>query len=307
MTPYRQRLPAILLILAMLISACSLPGSADAPTQISVDAIYTAAAQTLEAQLTQSAASQPTTPPTETPVPAEPTSAEPPTPEFTPTPSVPPATPTPSVPMAVVNVNSNCRSGPSTLYTPALAVLRQGDRTEIHGRNSDRSWWVVQIPGKNADCWIWGNNVNVEGDTSNVPIINPPPVPVTPTFTPTPVVKFDPSFDNIHECNGDPYAIFELDNIGKTTFESMRIKIEDTDADKKIYDHSSDAPFMSGSDQCPEGSDSFKAGKTAWVAGNIDKGVDGNSGLATITLCTGEDLDGICVTHEVDFTIDLTP
>ena len=297
------RLFAIVTLALFALSACSMPGG-PAATAVDVNAIYTAAAQTLAAQQTQSAAAQPTTPPSDTPVPATPTSAEPPTPEVTPTPTIPPATPTPSVPMAVVDTNANCRKGPSTQYDPPIAVLRQGDRAEIQGRNPDRSWWYVQIPGKpGQNCWIWGNNVNVEGDTSNVQVVTPPPVPITPTFTPTPDVEFDPSFDNVHDCSGDPYAIFELDNIGKIEFQSMRLKIKDNDQDKTIFNKSSDDPFMSGADQCPEGDDGLRVNKTAWVGGNIDTGNSGNDATATITLCTEDDLDGICVSEEVDFDI----
>jgi hypothetical protein len=166
----------------------------------------------------------------------------------------------------------------------------------------------VQIPNKPGQyCWVWGNNVDVQGDTANVQIVTPPPVPITATFTPEPKVKFDPSFDNIHKCNGDYYAIFEIDNIGDVNLESMRIKITDVTADDKIFDHSSDAPFLSGPDQCPEGGDTFPDGTTAWVGGSIDSGTDGNDGTASITMCTKEDLDGTCTTKEVDFTIDLTP
>jgi hypothetical protein len=206
--------------------------------------------------------------------------------------------------MVVVETNANCRKGPSAQYAPPLVVLKEGERTEIFGRNPDRSWWYVQIPGKAGQfCWVWGNNVSVQGDTSAVQVVTPPPVPITPTFTPTPDVQFDPSFDNVHDCGGDPHAIFELDNEGDIAFESMRLEIRDTDDDNEIYDKSSDAPFMGAGDECPPGGDVFPAGKTFFVGGNIEEGGSGHDGEAKITLCTKEDLDGICVTEEVGFEI----
>ena len=163
----------------------------------------------------------------------------------------------------------------------------------------------MQIPGKSGQyCWVWADNVHIEGDASGVQVVTPPPVPVTPTFTPKPDVRFDPSFNNIHNCDSEPFAIFEIDNIGEEDFESMSLKIEDTDDDEVIYTASSDNPFMSSSDKCPdEGDDSLEVDDIAWIGGNIDDGEAGNDGTATITLCTQEGLKGICVTEDVDFVI----
>jgi len=296
----RKPITNSILILALLtLSACNMPGEA-APTQVDVNAIYTAAAQTLAAQETGTAAAQPTTPPTETPVPATPTPAETATPEFTATAS---STPEPTVPMAIVNIGSNCRLGPSTEYNPPLAVLTDGQKAEIKGRNSNSSWWYIQIPGKSGQCWIFGQNVNVTGDTSTIPVVAAPPIPITATFTPKPDVRFDPTFKEIHNCGGEPYAVFEIDNIGDENFESMSLKIEDVSDDEEIYSASSDSPFLSASTECPEGDDTLKDGKTAWIAGDIDDGEAGNEGKATITLCTSEGLKGVCVTQTVKFTL----
>jgi hypothetical protein len=297
----RKPIINVILILALLIlSACNMPGEA-APTQVDVNAIYTAAAQTLAAQETEVAAAQPTTPPTETPVPATPTPAETATPEFTATAS---STPEPTVPMAIVNIGSNCRLGPSTDYAPPLAVLTEGQKAEIQGRNSNSSWWYIQIPGRPGQhCWISGQNVNVTGDTSTIPVVAAPPIPITATFTPKPDVRFDPSFIEIHTCGGEPYAVFEIDNEGDENFESMSLKIEDTDDDEEIYSASSDSPFLSAPTECPEGDDTLKDGDVAWIAGDIDKGEAGNDGEATITLCTSEGLKGICVTETVEFIL----
>jgi len=294
---------SILTLALFLLSACNLTGGAPAATQVSVEAIYTQAAQTLEAQLTQNAAAQPTLAPTDTPQPTETQPLESPTPASTDT---PPPPPTSSVPLAVIDTNANCRKGPSTQYDPPIALLKEGQKAEIAGRNSDRSWWYVQIPNQPGQyCWVWGNNVHVEGDASGVQVTTPPPVPVTPTFTPAPDVEFDPSFNNIHECDGEPYAIFEIDNTGEQDFESMGLKIEDTDDDEVIYEASSDEPFMSSADLCPDdGDDSLDDGDVAWIGGDIDNGEAGNDGTATITLCTSEGLKGTCVTEEVDFTLE---
>lgn len=304
------KLTFLLILMLLLVSGCTLTGVTTS-TQVPVDAIYTAAAQTLQAQLTQSAAEQPPTstplppqPPTDTPPPPPPVEALPtdtPAPLFTDTPF---PTAAPSVPVAVIDNNSNCRSGPSPAYDPPVAVLRRGDRADILGRNSDRSWWYVQVPGRETKCWVWGDNVSVEGDTGNVPVVQPPAPPPRPTATRTQAASFDASFDNIHTCGGDPYVIFELDNNSNVDFESMRLEIVDTDEDDEIFDSSSDAPFMGAGDECPPGGDVFPDGKTFWVGGNIEDLGTGNDAEATITLCTEDDLEGTCVSEEVDFNED---
>jgi hypothetical protein len=206
--------------------------------------------------------------------------------------------------MAAVDVNSNCRKGPSPAYDPPVSTLRKGEQAEVHGRNPDRTWWYVQIPAKPGQfCWVWGNNVTVGSDTGNVPIVEPPPLPPTITPSPTPDAEFDPSFDNVHTCSGDPYAVFELDNTGGVDFESMRLIIVDTDDDDEIYDNSSDAPFMGDDDECPPGGDTFPDGKTFFVAGNIEDGGSGHDAEAEIILCTKEDLKGTCISESVDFEI----
>jgi len=298
----QKTLISTLMIFTMvLLSSCTIPGGAEATPEVSVDAIYTAAAQTMEANAALTAAAQPTEIPTDTPEPATPTLENTPTSDFTPTAS---STPEPTVPMVTFRVGSNCRTGPSTAYEPPVTTLAEGTRAEIKGRNSNSSWWYVQVAGRSTQCWVFGDNVNVQGDTSGIPVIQPPPVPITATFTPKPDINFDPSFDNIHECGGEPFAIFEIDNTGEEEFESMSLKIEDTDDDEEIYSGSSDSPFMDAADLCPsDGEDTLDDDDTAWVGGNIDNGEAGNDGEATITLCTEEGLKGVCVTETVEFDL----
>jgi hypothetical protein len=284
------------------LSACNLPGGGPITTQVAVEAVYTQAAQTMQAQLTATAAAQPTLAPTDTPEPTETPVIESPTPEFTETEAPPP---TSSVPMAVIDTNSNCRKGPSTQYDPHFTILKEGQKAEISGRNQNNSWWYVQIPNSPGQyCWVFGDNVHVEGDTSGVQVVTPPPIPITPTFTPKPDVRFDPSFVKVIECDGEPWAVFEVDNTGEEDFESMGIKIEDTDDDEVIFEDSSDEPFMESADICPDdNNDNLEEDETLWIAGDIDDGESGNDAEATITLCTEEGLKGICVSDDVDFVI----
>jgi uncharacterized protein YraI len=109
----------------------------------------------------------PVIPPTgPTPVPPTPV---PPTP-VPPTP-IPPVTPIPGQPYVMANVNTNCRSAPSPRQ-PAVGTLLAGQQASIFGRNLLGDWWFVQLPTfPEVQCWVWGQNMVVFGDTSQVPVL----------------------------------------------------------------------------------------------------------------------------------------
>jgi uncharacterized protein YgiM (DUF1202 family) len=102
----------------------------------------------------------------------------------------PPPTATPSTPTATANVNANVRSGDSTQY-PIVGALREGESAPIVGISSFGTGWYVIELSSGRRVWISPSVVDVSGDTSNLPRINPPPVP-TPAATATPVPTSTP-------------------------------------------------------------------------------------------------------------------
>ncbi len=101
-------------------------------------------------------------------------------------------TPTSSIPMVSVSTDTNCRTGPDTVYD-IRGILRVGENAQVVGRNSTSDYWVIILPSNNSIiCWVWGNYATVTGNTSNIPIVNPPPTP-TPTITPTPTETNTPT------------------------------------------------------------------------------------------------------------------
>lgn len=91
-------------------------------------------------------------------------------------------TPVPKLPHAMPKGNNNLRSGPGTNY-PTRGFLATDSVTKIIGRNSDSSWWQLDLPGK---PWVSNTRITVDGDTTNVPIvlnIPPPPSPTKPSPT----------------------------------------------------------------------------------------------------------------------------
>ncbi|MCI0518909.1 MAG: hypothetical protein L0Z70_01465 [Chloroflexi bacterium] len=318
-TRLRPILAAILLA-ALLLSACNLPGggATAAPSQVAVDAIYTAAAQTLQAQLTQAAAQQPPAQPSDTPQPAvespappanspqspaeQPSETPTPTPAATETPS---ATPTSAAPLISASTATNCRPGPGKVYEPIKGVLPVGIKVEVVGRNSNSTWWYIQNPGKAGDfCWVWGETTTVEGNAAALPVLTPPPPPPTATFTPTPGAGFSASFRLVHNCSGNPTAIFEVKNTGGAPLHSMELRIDDlTDSDTLFGPSSHDAPFMGSTGECPPGGDLLPAGKTLFIGGAIGGGNSGHQARARIKLCTQNGLGGSCIEKTIEFTI----
>lgn len=304
------RITAILMLAALVLGACNFPATGVAePTQLSQDAIYTLAAQTLSVQLTQNAVGRPvesetpTAPPPESPLPATPSPAptDTPTPESTPTETL---TPTAAVPIISASTATNCRRGPSVLYAPPIGVLKVDQTSEVHGRNAEGTWWYIQNPSNPSTfCWVWGETTSVQGSTSALPVITPPPLPPTPTPTATPGANFSAAYETVHDCGGVPTAIFRITNDGGD-LESLNLRIDDITAATTLYGPSaSDAPFMGARSECPPGGDTLPAGDTLYVGGAIGSGNSGHTARATIRLCSEDDLDGACRDRTVEFTI----
>jgi parallel beta-helix repeat protein len=95
-------------------------------------------------------------------------------PSFTPTVTLT-ATATLSAPTATLLQNINCRRGPGTDYD-IVTNLPQGLNVPIVGRNENRSWWQVQVPGSATQCWLAAENVQTAGDLSQVPIVEAEPL-----------------------------------------------------------------------------------------------------------------------------------
>lgn len=172
----------ILFLLAILIAvalACTLPSAqpAVAPPVGGVDivATQTSWALTQAAGQNQPAVEQPTLLPA----------------TVTLTPTITPALP-PATPMISVSVDTNCRVGPGPPYD-YLAGLLVGEKAEVVGKYTATNpvYWIIKKGP--ITCWVWGEYATVEGDTSNLPEMTPPPSPTPPpSDTPTPTATTPP-------------------------------------------------------------------------------------------------------------------
>lgn len=99
-------------------------------------------------------------------------------------------TPTASVSITAA-VEANVRLGDSTSYPP-VGFLLEGQSAPVLGKSNRSAWLYIQLPNGRRG-FISPSTLNIQGDPNTLPLIDPPPLPftptptITPTFTPPPV------------------------------------------------------------------------------------------------------------------------
>lgn len=275
----------IALLILLAIGACGQSPNVNLAVEqtLTVNALSTIVQATLDA----AAPGQPEPMDQPTSTSAPPTQAVP-----TDTPTVT-LTATSSIPTAKVMQNTNCRSGPGTVYDIEYIALI-GDVLVITGRASVPDYVIVEIPGKPGQtCWLWTNYAEISGDITTLAVSTPPP-------TPTPSVTFNVSFDYVDSCVGwDP--AFKLTNTGTVTFKSYYVKVTDLDT-AMVQDHTADVFDKTGG--CPIVTliPQLDPGGTGWAyAYSYPYNPAGHNMQASIKLCTGTALSGTCVSKSLNF------
>jgi len=95
------------------------------------------------------------------------------------------ASPTPlsTVPTVTVSTDTNCRTGPNINYDLVM-IFKVDASAEVIATYPN--YWVIKYAGGNgATCWLWDMYATVIGDTSQLPLATPPPLPPTPTPAPS--------------------------------------------------------------------------------------------------------------------------
>jgi hypothetical protein len=82
-----------------------------------------------------------------------------------------------------VSMDTNCRTGPGEPFS-SIGSLMIGETAEVVGRSPNWDFWIIKNPDDPGTCWLWAQHATVIGDTSKLPIIQPP---ATPTPTPKPI------------------------------------------------------------------------------------------------------------------------
>lgn len=294
-----KKFQPIIFLFVIISLACGLP----IPTQ-DTNAIYTAAAETVVAGLTQSVTPLATHEllPTVTLTSFIP--SETPTITLTPTQTITPApifTSTSFVTLISVSVPTNCRIGPGKVY-PRQGALLVGETAEVFGRDANNRYWYIRNPDNaNEFCWVWGEYATLTGPFMALPIFTPPPTP-TATFTPTPSPSFALKATGIDSCGASWWAEVEVKNTGAFAFKSMSYEVLDTvtDVEKVLLVNG-----FTNKDGCS--STTIKdtlAPKDTFVISSalFDATMQGHKVRVIVTLCTELNQNGVCVSQKVNFT-----
>ena len=134
--------------------------------------------------------------PTATPTRSRPTATRP---RPTPTRVRATDTPVPVVPFITITRPMNLRRGPGTYY-PIVRVADEGEKFDMTGRNSQGSWWRIDVEGENA--WVFAAYVTA----TNADRIQPVPTPPRPRPTPQPTTT--PRPQTSHSSPGEEIYLF---------------------------------------------------------------------------------------------------
>jgi len=175
-TRFTAVISIIITITLLSLTGCNLPVSEQ-------DTFQTSVAGTVAAENATLPSAEPVDihlPPPEMPTPTLTATLNP---TFTPTITLSPTiTPTSTLeaPMVSVSTNTNCRTGPGTVYDIKGALL-VGEQAEVVGKGEFGNYWIIKNPDGSGECWLWGNYATVTGPTDGLTIYTPPPTP-TPAF-----------------------------------------------------------------------------------------------------------------------------
>jgi len=222
-------------------------------------------------------------------------------PQFTQTPSETPRptlTFTPEVPTVSVSVETNCRTGPGTVYD-ILGVLFVGQTAEVVGRSAASDNWIIKLPSNPAiTCWLWGQYATVTGDTTSLPVVAPPP-------TPTPAASFSATYLNTVTCGGLYGFRIKLVNTGSILWSSYKVDTYDattgtstTYTDDYFKDYTGCGPFANELHDLEPGEDGVGGN---WVGGVLHYDPAGHNITITLTLCPNDGMTGACISKSISF------
>lgn len=97
----------------------------------------------------------------------------------------------------------NCRFGPGTIYA-VISRLEAGQFARVYGRDYTGGWLQIHDPlNPGGVCWLSTVPVDVEGDTSRLPALDPPQVTVSKLE-----VRVEPQRVTVACDNYPQYALF---------------------------------------------------------------------------------------------------
>lgn len=287
-----NRLVGAGLVLLMAGLACGLPGNGgqeDISDERSVEEIQTQAVETVVAELTELAS-----------ISTDPTSES--------------AESGSDSPTVSVSKDTNCRSGPNTIYN-LIKVVLVGDVLVVVGQYPGGPYVIVDL-GDGTECWLWLEYATIIGDISGLLAYSSPPPPVA-AATSTSSIPFVLTHYDFNECgNGVYMAIITIQNNSSDPFKSAYVKLihlRSGGGTHSMFTETNDAPFLNDPYQCPggnwnylvPGASELAPGGTAYISllANQRSSAYGENVEATVKVCTRDDLKGQCYEMVVVFQL----
>lgn len=320
-------LAGMVVLLALVLTACNLPGRVNQPDGAQLAQTY--AAQTIEARLTQNAGSGPTTDPGDPQTPSEtPKPSDTPQPSETPKPT---ATATESVPcnqagfIKDVTVPDGSDYAPGATFTKTWRLKNTGtcnwnnDYDLVFDTGDKMSGPdVVNLtigtiePGETVDISVDLKAPNSTGDYKGYWLLRSDDNQVfglgkndTPFYVEIDVVlavSFEIQGASHYSCSGDKYVAVKVKNTGTETLESSDVELKNLDTNGVTLYIPYNTPFTENSNDCPPMTiDDLEPGDVYYVTFNM-----ANSSAEyrfTISLCTGEGGGGSCYTRGVTYDL----
>lgn len=205
------------------------------------------------------------------------------TPSITPSPTLT-SSPTSDQAVVFISENTNCRYGPGSVYD-LIEIFMAGASADLVGKNQEETFWFIQDQeGGFIKCWLWGKYATPEGNTENLPVFTPPP-------TPTPVIDFTIAYKETF-CGGKE-IIVKITNTGDLTLESYSITLKDKTT-SEVTNKTANS-FDGGTVKVP-------IGKSGDITGKIfSASTIGHKIVATIKICSDDNLSGLCTTRTAEF------
>lgn len=306
MPRWKKFIPFIFTIFFAL--ACAIPGQSIQPA----DAASTAAVETIVAGLTQNA--PPTPLPSVTP---SLTMTFTPTliyltaryPSETPTLTVPPGTETvttaptftftPEPVEMRVTRPTHCRTGPGKSYQIVGSML-VGMKVDVIGRDPTSQYFYIPNPYVFTDyCWVWGEYAEFEGNQLLLPVVTPPPTP-TSTATTVPTIDFKLQGQGMHSCGGTSWMNLVITSESNYVLNSVQIVMRDTVKNISRSVTYNNFPITTGCDGLTWVETVPREGAVTVTGPKFDYNIRGNKMQITVTVCSEENLKGVCGTRETN-------
>ncbi|MBK9779658.1 MAG: SH3 domain-containing protein [Anaerolineales bacterium] len=196
---------------------------------------------------------------------------------------------------------TNCRTGPGKSYE-VVGSLLVGDTVPVLGRDPTNEYWYIPNPYVFTEfCWVWGEYATFTGNQLYLPVVQPPPTP-TSTATTVPTIEYSLKSAGSYSCDSRRWVNITITNESEYLLNSIKIVAHDKTRNITRSVTYNNFPIVTGCDGLTW-IETIGGGSSTIVSGpKFDLNIRGDKLDVSVTICTAEDLAGICTTREIKIT-----